>query len=67
MMTLYESCQMPHDCHSQRGRHLNRIKTRIVEQTKELAQRDKQIALQAQAIKFKDTKLERIAFELARL
>jgi transposase len=39
----------------------------IGEQGKQLDERNKQIAEQAQAIKFKDVKIERIAFELARL
>ena len=39
----------------------------IGEQSTRLAQRDKQIVEQAQAIKFKDVKIERITFELARL
>jgi transposase len=39
----------------------------IGEQGKQLDERNKQIAEQAQAIKFKDVKIERITFELARL
>ena len=40
---------------------------RIGAQSKQLDERDKRIAAQAQAIKFKDAKLEKITFELARL
>lgn len=36
-------------------------------QTKQLDERDEHIAAQAQTIKFKDAKLEKITFELARL
>lgn len=36
-------------------------------QTKQLDERDEHIAAQAQTIKFKDVKLEKITFELARL
>lgn len=39
----------------------------IGEQSKQLDERDKRIASQARAIKFKDAKLEKINFELARL
>ena len=39
----------------------------IDEQSQQLHERNKQIASQAQAIKFKDVKIERITFELARL
>jgi len=39
----------------------------IAEQSKQLDERDKRIVEQAQAIKFKDVKIERITFELARL
>ena len=41
--------------------------TRIGEQSQQLDERNKQIASQAQAIKFKDVKIERITFELSRL
>jgi len=41
--------------------------TRIGEQSQQLDERNKQIAEQAQAIKFKDVKIERITFELSRL
>ena len=41
--------------------------SRIGAQSKQLDERDKRIASQAQAIKFKDAKLEKITFELARL
>ena len=37
------------------------------EQSQRLAERDQRIAAQAQDIKFKDAKLEKITFELARL
>jgi transposase len=40
---------------------------RLTAQGKQIEQRDQQIAEQAHAIKFKDTKIERITFELARL
>ena len=40
---------------------------RISAQSKQLGERDKQIADQAQAIKFKDAKLEKITLELAQL
>ena len=40
---------------------------RLVEQSKQLDERDQRIAAQAQDIKFKDAKLEKITFELARL
>jgi transposase len=40
---------------------------RIGAQSKQLDERDQRIASQAQAIKFKDAKLEKITFELARL
>ncbi len=43
------------------------MRTRLAAQNKQIEQRDQQIAEQAQAIKFKDTKIERITFELARL
>ena len=39
----------------------------ISEQSKQLDERDQRIAAQARAIKFKDAKLEKITFELARL
>ena len=39
----------------------------IDEQSKQLDERNKHIASQAQAIKFKDVKIERITFELSRL
>ena len=39
----------------------------IGEQSQQLDERNKQIASQAQAIKFKDVKIERITFELSRL
>ena len=39
----------------------------IGEQSQQLDERNKQIASQAQAIKYKDVKIERITFELARL
>jgi len=39
----------------------------IGEQSRQLDERDQHIAAQAQAIKFKDAKLEKITFELARL
>ena len=39
----------------------------IGEQSRQLDERDKRIASQVQAIKFKDAKLEKITFELARL
>ena len=41
--------------------------TRIGEQSQQLDERNKHIAEQAQAIKFKDVKIERITFELSRL
>ncbi|MGH7461637.1 MAG: IS66 family transposase [Longimicrobiales bacterium] len=41
--------------------------TRIALQSKQLDEQDKRIAEQAQAIKFRDVKIERITFELARL
>ena len=40
---------------------------RIGAQSKQLDERDQHIAVQAQAIKFKDAKLEKITFELSRL
>ncbi len=39
----------------------------MAEQTRQIDARDQQIAQQAQALKFKDARIERITFELARL
>ena len=39
----------------------------MAEQARQLGERDQQIAQQAQALKFKDARIERITFELARL